>query len=785
MEKITLCSGWLFSKAGSAEKVTVNLPHDAMIFEKRSPKAKSKGACAWFEGGIYCYEKELFVPLHWQDQVLTLEFEGVYHRAKVYVNGNPAGGCAYGYSNFTVRIDHLVRFNATNRVLVVADNSQTPNSRWYSGAGIYRPVHLYVQNKHHILLDGVKVTTRITSPCEIHVKTSHTGGDVAVEILYGGEVKAAASGDDVVITVPEGKLWSAESPNLYEYRVTLTCDGLVQDVAEGRFGIRKIAWSNRGLLINGQETLLRGGCVHHDNGILGAADYPEASMRKIRILKEYGFNAIRSAHNPISKSMLDACDELGMYVMDEAFDMWFLHKNRYDYASDFESCHEMDVKAMIDKDFNHPSVIMYSIGNENNEPAFPQGIEQAKELVALCHRLDTTRPVTAGGNLGLIALAAEGLGIYDGANREEEPEKEESAAGSAFYNMLAAFLGDVMSTAIKLPKVGQVGSPFMNTLDISGYNYGESRYEMDMKKFPDRVICGSETMPIDLPRNWEYVKKYPQVIGDFMWTAWDYLGETGIGGWSTEKLPQEKPYPWLIADTGALDLIGNPTGEAALAKTVWGCSGEPMIYVRPIDPEGRKFHTARWRGTNSIPSWGWSGCEGQKATVEVFSDAYQICLKQNGKKVACKKVKACCATFVVPYNPGVLEAIAINKQGEMIGRLKLESPTGEVRAKLRAEKDSVRPGEVIFVDLRLVGENGAVESGKDGHFTVTVENGTLLAFGSAVQATEDQYFSGTFSTRYGCAIAVIKAGDVDGELKVTAKDTHGRVSDVSLLIKQK
>ena len=481
--------------------------------------------------------------------------------------------------------------------------------------------------------------------------------------------------------------------------------------------------------------------------------------------------------------MLDACDELGMYVMDEAFDMWFLHKNRYDYASDFESCHEMDVKAMIDKDFNHPSVIMYSIGNENNEPAFPQGIEQAKELVALCHRLDTTRPVTAGGNLGLIALAAEGLGIYDGANREEEPEKEESAAGSAFYNMLAAFLGDVMSTAIKLPKVGQVGSPFMNTLDISGYNYGESRYEMDMKKFPNRVICGSETMPIDLPRNWEYVKKYPQVIGDFMWTAWDYLGETGIGGWSTEKLPQEKPYPWLIADTGALDLIGNPTGEAALAKTVWGCSGEPMIYVRPIDPEGRKFHTARWRGTNSIPSWGWSGCEGQKATVEVFSDAWKICLKQNGKKVACKKVKACCATFEVPYNPGVLEAIAINKQGEMIGRSKLESPTGEVRAKLCAEKDSVRHGEVVFVDLHLVGENGAVESGKDGHFTVTVENGTLLAFGSAVQATEDRYFSGTFSTRYGRAMAVIKAGDVDGELKVTAKDTHGRVSGVSLLIK--
>ena len=247
-----------------------------------------------------------------------------------------------------------LRYGAENTLTVVADNSELPNSRWYTGSGIYRPVWLYVGEAARIVHQGVRVTTLSTAPACVRVETRATRGEIAVEILDGGSVVAEGSGAACEIEIPDAKLWSDEAPYLYTCRVTLTDNGRVADTVEEKFGVRIIEWSNRGLFINGRETLLRGGCVHHDNGILGAATYDESEWRRVRILKEAGFNAIRSAHNPASRAMLEACDHYGMYVMDETFDMWYNRKTKCDYGLDFNACWAEDTAAMVCRDYNHP-----------------------------------------------------------------------------------------------------------------------------------------------------------------------------------------------------------------------------------------------------------------------------------------------------------------------------------------------------------------------------------------------------------------------------------------------
>ena len=394
MKKIGFNQNW------TCNGTPVTLPHDAQILEKRNP-AVSDGGHGYFPGGIYTYEKNFTTPAEWEGKKVLVEFEGVYKNSTVSLNGNVVGGHKYGYTTFTVELTGL-SYGGENTLTVVADNSKLPNSRWYSGSGIYRPVWLYVGDAEHIAYQGVKITTLSIDPAVIRVETKATA-DVSVEILDSDTVIAAGSGADCEITVPGAKLWSDETPNLYTARVT--CGG---DVVEEKFGIRKIEWSNKGLFINGKETLLRGGCVHHDSGILGAATYDESEWRRVRILKEAGFNAIRAAHNPCSRARLEACDYYGMYMMDETFDMWYNRKTKNDYGLDFEENWADDTAAMVNRDYNHPSVILYSIGNEVAEPSEAKGIEYGKKQIDLIHSLDATRPVTCGLNLMIISRAAKG-----------------------------------------------------------------------------------------------------------------------------------------------------------------------------------------------------------------------------------------------------------------------------------------------------------------------------------------------------------------------------------------
>lgn len=443
--------GWLFYKEGDKQKQSVMLPHDAMLHEKRDPKAESGSAGAFFPGGVFCYERKIMLT---EDQVqmhLTLEFEGAYKNAEVFVNGQEVYQAAYGYSPFFVILDGHIKAGE-NTILVKTDNSQQPDSRWYSGAGIYRPVWLHIQPKDHIAIEGIRVKTVSIDPTVMEVSVERTAGKVQVEII-DAEGKQAATAllekDSVQIPLPKAHLWSEETPYLYGIRASLLgADSSILDQAKDTFGVRLITWSPKGFFVNGKETLLRGGCIHHDNGVLGACTYDESEMRRIRILKENGYNAIRCAHNPCSKALLRACDALGVYIMDETWDMWYSHKSKYDYATEFMSHYKEDLEAMVRRDYNHPSVVMYSIGNEVSEPASQKGVALSQEMADYLRNLDETRAVTAGFNLMIIKSSAEGKGVYkEEGGRNDSNEAKAAGMSSTMFNMITSMVGTGMNKA--------------------------------------------------------------------------------------------------------------------------------------------------------------------------------------------------------------------------------------------------------------------------------------------------------------------------------------------------
>ena len=754
MKKFGFNTGWFCN--GTA----VTLPHDAMIHETRKADNPSGSAQAYFPGGSYVYEKTFEKP---NAEHVVFHFEGVYKDAKVYINGKEAGGAEYGYIPFFVCADELL-VDGKNVIRVECENNNQPDSRWYTGVGIYRPVWLWTGPKGSIEPESIKVQTLSIEPAKVRIMTE-CNNEPVVQILDGDKVVAEGKGHDVELTVPNAVLWSENSPKLYTCVVTADCD-----VAETKFGIRTISWDNKGFYINGKRTLLRGGCVHHDNGVVGAATYDEAEWRRVRILKDAGFNAIRSAHNPTSRALLEACDYYGMYVMDESWDMWFHHKSKFDYATHWRKNYLSDLQAMVDRDYNHPCVVMYSIGNEVSEPAKDEGVEKTKEMVAYLKKADCTRPVTGGFNLMIIANAKKGKGIYneDGGMANDNSKKTEGM-NSTMFNFITNLVGTGMNKSANGKAADEATTPCLDALDMAGYNYASGRYPLEGKAHPDRLIFGSETFPQDIAKNWAMVKQYPYLIGDFMWTAWDYIGEVGLGAWAYTKdgTGFNKPYPWLLADTGAFDIVGTPNGEMFLAQAAWGLLDKPVIGVQPVNHPGQNPAKMAWRGTNAMASWAWQGCDGNKAIVEVFTDAAAIELLINGKSQGKKKVKECKAKFKTKYQSGKIEAVAYDASGREVSRSNLVSATGNTSICAVPEVETAKAGEVVYVNVAIVGENGVVESNADRKLTVTVEGGELLAFGSANPRTEERFDEGTYTTYYGVALAAVR---VNGNTTVTVTD---------------
>ena len=761
MRAVKFNDNWTFRKQGEEENYQVTIPHDASFFEGRDADSPGGSPNAFFKGGTYEYEKSFFAPSDWQGGNIEFQFEGVYQDAKVYLNDEPVGGCAYGYSEFWVNVTKSLNYGQDNILKVVADNSDLPNSRWYAGAGIYRPVTMWIGAENYIKSHGVKITTLSAETGTIRVETDCNSGDVKIEILDDGKVVATDTGSITEITVPNVKIWSAEMPYLYECRVTLIDNGKVVDELTERFGIRSLAWSTKGFFVNGQETLLRGGCVHSDNGILGAASYPKSEYRRVKLLKEMGFNAIRVSHNPASESMITACDELGMYVIDETWDMWYTVKSKYDYGLKFMENYRFDIESMVARGYNHPSVIMYSIGNENSEPATKKGVDLAHVMAGYVRELDPIRPVTAGTNLFVIRRSANGNAIYaEGGGLNNSKEEKVKKMNSTMFNLMTSFVGTGMNKAANSKKADEITKPVFEALDIAGYNYASGRYKMEAKENPNRIIVGSETFPQDIAKNWKMVEELPYLIGDFMWTAWDYIGEVGLGAWAYTKDGKSfnKPYPWLLADTGAFDILGTPNGEAFLAKTVWGLSEKPIIAVQPVGYDVKPAK-AVWRGTNAIPSWSWKDCDGKSAIVEVYSDAAVVELVLNGKQVGKKRPKDCVAKFKVNYRSGTLEAIAYNQNNQEISRDVLSSAVGNLQVQAVAEETNITVGDIVYVSVDLVGENGVTESNADVKLTASVDGGTLLGFGSANPRTVDDFTKGEYTSYYGKAQAVVRADE--------------------------
>ncbi len=792
MKSTTWNTGWLFRHLDSDEPfVPVSIPHDAMQAEPRNELSPGGVNTGWYEGRDYEYIRRFTPDKSFANKTVLLEFEGVYHLAEVYLNGEKRCERPYGYTNFYADLSDHLRIGEENELRVIARNSDQPNSRWYSGSGIYRPVILWTADRQqHIELNGVRIRTKSLDPAVIEVVVNTVGeGLVSVDILSGEKricSEAAESNGSVTLTlpIPDAKLWSVEHPNLYTCRVRFGNDEDTQN-----FGIRTIKWGKKGLMLNGERVIIQGACVHHDLGILGARCFPEAEERRVRLLKANGYNALRSAHNPCSKALLDACDRLGLLVMDEYIDHWYIHKTEYDYVPYFDKWWRQDLTDMVNKDYNHPSVILYSTGNEVSETAQKKGIHLTRELTDFLHELDCTRPVTCGVNIFFNFLSSIGFGVYSDKKAKQEAEKAEKlreagaapkkkkAVGSKFFNDLAGLMGDeFMKRGATLHGCDVKTRDAFSNMDIAGYNYGIYRYKHDLKKYPNRLILGSETFCNDAYRFRELAKKQPRLIGDFVWAGIDYLGETGIGSWEyKEYAPQTGCVGWSTAGSGRIDLNGRPLGEALYTRVALEQEIGPYIAVSPVMFSGERHSPSAWKMTDAIPTWSWRGCEGKKAHIEVYARAAKVVLLLNGKKVGEKELKKdCLAKFTIPYASGTLEAVSYDAIDRELGRCKLVTAGENTFLRAVPEEKKVAHGSLAYVCIRYTDKAGQVKPMERGKVQISVTGGTLLAAGSACPFHPDSYLTPETDTYYGEALAVIQAGD-SGTVEVTISD--GKLTD--------
>lgn len=782
MKATSLLTGWTCRHLGdTAPGKPVTLPHDAMLAEPRTALSAGGTNTGWYEGYDYEYRRTLTVPENELADTHILEFEGVYHNAEVWLNGQKAAFRPYGYTNFYVDCAPYLH-SGENELRVIARNADQPNSRWYSGAGIYRPVQLWTAQGPHIALNGVKIRTLSLAPAVVEVRVKTTApGTVRLMVDDLPTMQQESDGEAVfTLTLDNARLWTPETPNLYTCRVSFA-----DDVVTETFGVRKVEWGTDGFLLNGKRHIIQGACIHHDNGLLGAVCDPDAVARKVRLLKANGYNAIRSAHNPCSKALLAECDRQGMLVMDEYIDHWYIHKTEHDYVDYFNDWWHQDLTDMVEKDYNHPCVVLYSTGNEVSETAQKRGIALTKEMTDFLHGLDDSRPVTCGVNIFFNFLSSIGFGVYSDEKAKKEAERAEKAkqrgekaakkkaVGSQFFNNLAGLLGDeFMKRGATLHGCDVKTRDAFANMDIAGYNYGIYRYKHDLKKYPQRLILGSETFCNDAYKFRELAKQEPRLVGDFVWAGMDYLGEVMVGSWEYADYAEtfDGGPGWVSAGSGRIDLTGKPLGEALYTRVALEADNGPYIAVCPVNHTGDRHSPSAWKMTNALPSWSWTGCEGRKANVEVYARAARVELVLNGHTMGSKTLKNdCLARFSIPYESGTLEAVSYDAADHEIGRCKLQSAGGTTRLTPDAEEPTVKPGHLCYVRLRYTDENGITKPLARGSIQVQVRGGTLVGLGSACPFNKHSYLDSETDTYYGEALAIVRMGDGDA-MTIAASD---------------
>ncbi|WP_026664718.1 glycoside hydrolase family 2 TIM barrel-domain containing protein [Butyrivibrio sp. FC2001] len=854
MKNICIDENWIFRRGfvdslGALKEdpgTLVNLPHDGMIGTDVSPDAPAKSDSGYFVGGLTNYTKYIMIPKEWENECVGLKFDGAMMNVTFDVNGCKVGSQHYGYAPFYVDLTDYVTFGEENRVTINCNTSMHVNSRWYTGSGLYRGVELCHGPRVHIVNDGVFVYTKEVAEgyafaeAEVTVKNETLQNRlVEVEITVSREVSSkktdeASKGKCItseiideeaaevvsrakrVIQINSGKsetakitlniknpaLWDAENPNLYKVKAQVKSLGVYRthfipektddiDEAETLFGIRTITTDSvRGLRINGQTVKLKGGCLHHDNGLLGSVSLYETEARKIKKLKEVGFNAIRTAHNPPSAALIEACDRLGMYVFDEAFDAWGMAKRGGDYSQFFENDWKKDLTAFVKRDRNHPSVILWSTGNEIPERGgIDNGYTLATELANTIRSLDGTRPVSNG-----ICSLWSGL---DDELMKNQSQKQNSSEG-------------LIDTSWET-----ITEPFTNGLDVVGYNYMEELYERDHEMFPERVILGSENFPKEIGFRWPLVEKLPYVIGEFTWTAWDYIGEAGIGkadyidendpriktgGWYLMP-PTASPYPWRLANDADFDITGHMLPQGAYRSIVWGSDKIHLFSMHP-DTFGKIEMMTMWGFTAVTESWNYKGHEGKPIRLVVFSNADEVEVFVNGesigrKPVSTKRPMPNSAYFDTVYASGKVEAISY-VDGKEVSRDILRTTGTPAKVRLIPEKKQMKANghDVAYVGIEIVDSEGNVIP--DAEITLKAEVkldstdgqgkdasgcACLAGFGSGNPITEDNYTDGETVTFRGRATAILRAGYEQGkaQLKIFAEGLEAVQEDFDLV----
>ncbi|MER6327315.1 glycoside hydrolase family 2 TIM barrel-domain containing protein [Streptomyces coelicoflavus] len=791
MKRTSFNDGWEFRpkvdqfaevSGGSTPYRPVTVPHDAMLGRQRT--ATADGAGAYFPGGAYEYRRRFQVAAEDEGKCVLVEFEGVHRDAMVYVNGAYVTQRPYGYSQFVADIAPYLRYGATNEIRVEARSHQ--DSRWYTGAGIYRDTWLLVGPPVRIAPVGVRITVLETDEeravVEVAVDVENDERvlrtvRLAVEVA-DADGRVVASGDMPVTVEPgrratarqrlyvrEPALWSPERPALYTAAVTLDDD---RDTEHVTFGIRTLRLDPKhGLRLNGIPVKLRGACVHHDNGPLGAATYARAEERRVELLRDAGFNAIRMSHQPMSRAMLRACDRLGMLVVDEAFDMWTSGKSAFDYSLHFAEWWERDLEAMIAKDYNHPSVIMYSIGNEIPETGSPAGAVWGRRLAEKVRALDPTRFVTNGINTALAVMADLA------AMKENEAARQGAEDGTGINTFMADPAARLEALAVSELVTHKTEESFA-LLDVAGMNYAEARYDLDRKLFPDRIILGTETFPTHIDRIWRLVQEHSHVIGDFTWTGWDYLGEVGIGRpqYRTPggvRAPLMAAHPHLTADCGDIDVTGHRRPASYYREIVFGRREDPYLAVRRPQHHGKTFAGSPWAWSDSIASWTWPGFENSPITVEVYGAGQETELFVNGQSHGRRPLEHFRTEFEITYQPGSILAVTYT-DGTETGRHVLRTAAAVNRLRAQADRPVITAagGDLAFVSLTLTDADGTCHPAADRPVRLEVTgNGVLAAFGSARPSTDERYDAHDHLTYEGRALAVLRPTG-PGEIRLVA-----------------
>ncbi len=740
---------WSIETTGAAD--TASGPHDPA-----TPEGPSVG---YFRGGIGWYRLHLAPETASAGDGLELILHGAQQECDIWVNGHHVAFQPHGYVPRVVEIAPYLRRDSRENLVAIRVLNPEANTRWYAGSGLFRGVSLRPHGPLHLPTWGVRADTvwlhegNAQVQVQIEVRNNlATPQDVALEVELVsprgertrhdlGMLRLGPATTECLnqtIAVSAAAPWSPETPQLYRADVRLYQGNHTFDRTQTTFGIRTIAVDAKaGLRLNGKPIKLRGACLHHDNGLLGAAAFPDAERRRVRLMKANGFNAVRTSHNPPSSAFLAACDEEGMLVIDEFADTWELPKKPNGYQRYFAAHWERDLRAMLARDFNHPSVIMWSIGNEIAERFNPRGVEVARQLAAFVRRWDARRPVTNAIN-----------SPWENANLATSWEGNDPAF------------------------------PF---LDVGGYNYAWDQYERDHQRFPQRVIAGTESYPREALENWRLIEAQPYIVGDFVWTGMDHLGESGIGHTiyidaaadpETTGLKSWEPLPWpfWINWSGDLDLIGNKKPQSLYRDVVWRRSPLEVLVHEPVPP-GKKEKVGAWGWPAELPTWNWPGNEQKPLEVTVYSRAGLIRLELNGRLIGEQPIdqaKSIAAKFTVPWEPGVLTATAID--GGRVLAVKELRTTGTAR-RLRATPE--RPltpaarSSLVFVPIEVLDATGAVVPDAAVEIAATVDGeAELKAFGSANPEDPQSFLDHEATTFRGRALAILRSTGKPGKAQI-------------------